>query len=35
LDYYRGREGRGDTPTVVREGVWGVFTGEGIKKTPM
>jgi hypothetical protein len=35
LTYIWGREGRGDTPTVVREGVWGVFTGEGSKKTPM
>jgi hypothetical protein len=33
LGYIRGREGRGDTPTGDREGVWGVFRG-GVKKKP-
>jgi hypothetical protein len=34
LDYYRGREGRGDTPRGCREGVWGVFRGRGGTKNP-
>jgi len=34
LDILRGREGRGDTRTDIRGGVWGVFTGRGLKKIP-
>jgi len=34
LGYYRGRDPRGDTPRVGREGVGGVYTGEGVKKNP-
>jgi len=34
LDILRGREGRGDTPGGGRGGVWGVFTGRGLKKIP-
>jgi len=33
--YLRRREGRGDTRTVVGEGVWGVFSGRGKEKPPM
>jgi hypothetical protein len=33
-DILTGEDPRGDTPTVVREGVWGGVNREGYNKTP-